>query len=559
VHAKEIVILYTGQTHAMLYPCNCPKEPDGGVARRAMHVKNVRAKHPDVLLLDTGAFFAGGLLDEYTQNTQLDMERTLVNLKAMQRMGYDAVAIGDNEFNFGKDFLFEAISKTDLSFLSCNVNTQETKGLKAFIIKDVSGTKIGIIGVTNLAAHNKSGSFRFSEPKQAVKKAVEELKDSGVDIIVVLSQLEEKDDLILIKEVKGIDVLIGSHHTIKDQPFVKFENTLLLKTFWQGRSLDMVTLTFENNRLTKYKFDEVRMSDKIQDDPDILEILPRCFSDINCRRDDLRGFCQNPGKPQANCLFSAVQKIRLVVITDKSCLTCNPDTVIDFLKKDFPGIEPTYLYYPEKKAKDLIKEFGISSLPAYLLSKEVEKEERFDRLKDNFQAQGDFYLVKPTYSGISYFFNRKKIKGRLDLFISLYDKNAAKLLEVIQDFNPQLHFLAKQDQAGFDAAGGEPEVEEYLRAVCVQKHYPQKFWEYVRCRSNNIHSTWWDDCALSLDTRKIKTCAQGPEGTSLLKDHIGMSEELRILFGPTYLLNNQEIFISKGVPSREELEAIIQK
>lgn len=119
--------------------------------------------------------------------------------------------------------------------------------------------------------------------------------------------------------------------------------------------------------------------------------------------------------------------------------------------------------------------------------------------------------------------------------------------------------MVKRDQAGFDAAQGEPEVEEYLRVVCVQKHYPQKFWEYIRCRSKNIHSTWWDDCASDLDARKIKTCAKGAEGTSLLKDYIGLSEELRILFGPTYLLNNQEIFVSNGVPSKEELEAIIQK
>ncbi len=559
VHAKEIVLVYTGETHAMLYPCNCPKEPDGGLTRRAMQIKKLRSSHPNLLLLDSGSSFAGGLLDEYTQNTQLDMERTLFNLKAMEKMGYDALTIGDNEFNFGKDFLFDTIGKTGLSFLSCNAKTQEAQGIKPSIIKDVSGTRIGIIGVTNLTAHQKSGTLRFSEPKQAVKDAVEELKKTGVDIIVLLSQLEENVDLSLIKEVKGIDILIGSHHPIKDSPFVKFENTLLLRTLWQGRSLGTATLTVEDNRLTQYKVDEVRLSDEIEDDPDILEILPRCFSDSNCRREGLTGSCQRPGTPEADCLFSTTQKIDLVVITDESCVTCNPEAVIDFLKKDFPGINPIYLFYREKKAKDLIKDFGISGLPAFLLSKEVERQEKFESLKENFEAKGDYYLVKPTYSGVSYLLNRKKIKGQLDLFIILYDKNAKMLLEVIQEFNPRLHFLAKQEEARFDAAGGAPEVEEYLRVVCVQKHYPQKFWEYVRCRSKNVQSAWWDDCVLGSDARKIKTCAQGPEGVSLLKDHIKLSEELHILFGPTYLLNNQEIFISNGVPSKEELKAIVQR
>ena len=60
-YAKEITIIYTGETHAMLYPCNCPKEPDGGVARRATLIKQLRKNYPDALLLDSGGFFAGVL------------------------------------------------------------------------------------------------------------------------------------------------------------------------------------------------------------------------------------------------------------------------------------------------------------------------------------------------------------------------------------------------------------------------------------------------------------------------------------------------------------------
>ena len=104
LYAKEITILYTGNTHAMLYTCSCPIERDGGVARRASLVKELRKKHPELLLLDCGAFTAGGSMDEYIQNTRLDMQRSEVNLKAMELMHYDAVAIGSDEFNFGKDF-----------------------------------------------------------------------------------------------------------------------------------------------------------------------------------------------------------------------------------------------------------------------------------------------------------------------------------------------------------------------------------------------------------------------------------------------------------------------
>lgn len=103
-YANEVTIIYTGETHAMIYPCSCPIEPDGGVARRAALIEQLRKTNPNVLLLDSGAFFSGGLLDEYTQNTQLDSARSIISLKAMEIMKYDAAAIGDDEFNFGRHF-----------------------------------------------------------------------------------------------------------------------------------------------------------------------------------------------------------------------------------------------------------------------------------------------------------------------------------------------------------------------------------------------------------------------------------------------------------------------
>ncbi|PIP20064.1 MAG: hypothetical protein COX40_06610, partial [Candidatus Omnitrophica bacterium CG23_combo_of_CG06-09_8_20_14_all_40_11] len=62
---------------------------------------------------------------------------------------------------------------------------------------------------------------------------------------------------------------------------------------------------------------------------------------------------------------------------------------------------------------------GIKALPVFLLGKESEREKGFDKLKENLEMKGNFYMVKPQFSGIAYFLERKNIKGRLDLFISL--------------------------------------------------------------------------------------------------------------------------------------------
>lgn len=559
-YGKEITILYTGETHAMLYPCSCPKEPDGGVARRATLIKELRKANPDTLLLDSGGFFAGGLMDEYTQNTQLDMQRALVNLKAMELMKYDAVTIGDDEFNFGREFFQENIDKTNLVFLSSNIVSSNVTSSRIlpYIIKEVAGTKFGLIGVTHLSAKEKAGGLEFIEPKTAVKQAVEELKKKNVPIIVLLSHLGESEDLNLIKEISGIDILIIGHSRAKEEAATKIGETLILRPSWQGRRLGKLSLTLTDNKITDYKAEELRLLDKVSDDPDTLSILPRCFSDRDCKKAGIIGVCLEGGTLNSQCQFSGSAKVSLLVITAKLCSICNTDNVIKQLKTLFPGLVTSYLYYPDPKAAKLVNDFKVKALPIYLLGKEIEKEKGFNNLKD-LEIKGGFYMLNSKLTGTSYLLGREKLKDKLDMSISLYDKNAPQLLETIKDFNPTIHFLAVEQQDKFEAAKGAIEVEEYLRSVCIQKYYPQKLWEYISCRAKFINSSWWEDCLGGLDANKIKICARSQEGEGLLKENISLNNELQVMFGPTFLLDNQEIFSIEGVPTKEELRKILKK
>ncbi len=552
-YAKEITILYTGNTHAMLYPCSCPFEQDGGISRRASLVKELRRKSPGLLLLDCGAFTAGGLMDEYTQNTRLDMQRSEVNLKAMELMQYDAVAISSDEFNFGKDFFLKNARKNKPAFLSVNL---ESDKVEPYIIKQVSGIKVGIIGLTNLAASQKSEGLKISAPK-AIGQLVSRLRDEGTEVVIVLSTLSKKEDLDLISKVKGIDVLFAGHNPEKEDLETKVGSTFIVRSFWQGRKLGKLTLEVKNGKLINCKIEEIRLSDKIADDPDVQAILPRCYSNANCKKDGLVGSCQSPGELKASCLFAEPNKLKLVIISTEDCIVCNTEPVLELLKKQFPGISAEYIDL--KQAGNLIKDLSIKVLPAYIIGREVEKENNFDNFKNNLELIGDLYLLKPQVSGVSYFINRQIKKGSLDLFFSIFDKDAAELLSVLREFNPNLHFLAVEKDLGFDAKNGSFEVEEYLRGVCVQKYYPQKFWDYLICRVKNISSSWWEDCLNETDVLKIKTCARDSEGALLLKENIALNKEVQVMFGLNYLLDNYQMFSSRGVPDKEELRKIIKK
>jgi hypothetical protein len=223
-------------------------------------------------------------------------------------------------------------------------------------------------------------------------------------------------------------------------------------------------------------------------------------------------------------------------------------------------LEVSYLNYPDKEAVRLIKELGLLTLPAYLISKDIEKDANFPRARDRFDAMGNYYIFKPQYGGISYFIDRKRIAGHLDVFLSLYDPNATVLLDTLTEFNPEVHFLITRRNNDFYSAKGIPEVEEALRCVCVKKYYPGLYWNYLNCRIKNISSSWWQDClqGAGIDTEQIKTCAQGQEGRTLLEQNIKLTEELSVAASPTYLLENQEIFSSQQPPKKEDFRRLFK-
>jgi 5'-nucleotidase len=556
--AKEITILYTGDTHAMIYPCNCPLEPDGGVARRATLVKQLRKSYPETLLLDAGGFFAGGLMDEYTQNIELDIKRTLVNIKAMELMRYDAIAVGDDEFNFGKDFFQKnLLDHKKIPLLSCNFKSGK---VLAYVIKELSGVKIGVMAVSTLLAAQKGEGLEFEVPIVAVRRTLEELRKKGVNITILLGHLSESEESVLLNEVKDIDIYISGHHRAKEEPYLKMDSTLVLRPYWQGRSLGKLTLNIgENKEITDYKVEGVRLSDKVADESQILSVLPHCFSDSNCRREGFIGECRNPGTPDSNCAFSEAQKVRLTIITARECLTCNTESSIAFLKRLFPGLDVSYLYYPDKVSEEMVRDLAIRGLPAYILGREVEEEKNFENLKANLDLKKGGYLLRPSFSGIGYFMNREKERGRIDLFISLFDKESKDLLPEILKFNPDLHFLAVENKGEFSAPMGNFEIEEDLRVLCIKKYYPERFSAYLLCRLKDIRSSWWQDCASGMDQAKIYACARGEEGKGLLRDNIGLSRELQVMFGPLILLDNREIFGLQGKPRQKDLENILKR
>lgn len=548
----EVTLLYTGDTHAMLYPCNCPIEPDGGVSRRAGLVEQVRASVKHTLLVDSGAFFAGGLMDEYTQNSELDAERTRINLRSMEAMGYDAVALGDEEFFFGTDFLKSAAASWRVPLLCANVSADF---IKPFVVKEVAGLRFGIVAAVTETARQKAVGLTVGEPLAALSAAVAKLRRDGVDVVVVLSHLGESVDMKLLEQVQGIDILVSGNGRAATEAFTTVGQTLLLRPSWQGRRLGRADLTFREKKLAHFKVEELRLSDAVAPGRSVAGMVPACFSDRNCIQNDRSGTCSQPGTRQSSCVFPVPVKAGLTVISDSACRTCNTDAAIASFRKSFPALEVSYADPQSSQARTLLDLFGSATLPQYLFSSEIEQSAEFSRVAERFEHKDNWYRLKEEYGGIGMFLNRQPVKGSLDFFVDVFDPNLAALLAVLEEFRPQVHFIPVSQEVAVQEAGAA--TEEMLRCVCVKKYYPGLFWNYLTARSRNMRSAWWEDALGAVDPAPVRACARSAEGRQLLEANTALAGELGITAGPAYVMDNREIFSSKQVPRKEELRTMI--
>jgi len=258
---NSISIIVSGQSHASLYPCNCPKNPAGGVSRRATAIKDIRNKESNVLLLESGGSFAAGVYDANSQTTEIDKQRTKFYMQALAKTGYDAFLISSEEFNFGEDFLKEIQSRHNLNYLSANLKG----GFKPYIIKEIAGLKIAIVGLSDNAVKNKTKT-PFLELDKALDNTIKEIKEGKkAAIVIVLSYLNEAEARALLEKVSGIDILVASNNPFQKASSQQVSETLLILPEWEARSLSVIKLNFQElkkNAEVKLTLNDLSPKDK---------------------------------------------------------------------------------------------------------------------------------------------------------------------------------------------------------------------------------------------------------------------------------------------------------
>ena len=480
--------------------------------------------------------------------------------------------VSSEEFNFGEDFLVEIMTKYKLNYLSANIKDT----FLPYTIKEIGDIKIAIIGITDAGFKNKSKE-PFIKPQECLPDIIKELKsEKKADLILVLSYLSEKESKELLNKVEGVDVWISSNNPFMTAKSEEIGGVTFIQPAWEARALTKIDLTFlgpdvdsvNNSRLDSIKIEHINLGEDLVSDTEIASIIPECFTDKDCRKAGFVGKCVSAATKESKCAFSEIESLKLTVIKPIDCKTCNVDSAIETIKKVLPNLEIEYLLEDDEQAKALIEKLNIKMLPAYLIDKSIKEEAVISRISQIAKEVDNYYILEPGFIGVSYFTGRKEIPNRLDVFFDIGTKDVVGILNMLQtlksrnkEIDIHLNFLAVEDvESGFIAKSGKYEIEEFLRSACINKYYPDKLWYYLSCRLLDIESSWWDDCVtkFGMDSGVIKGCAQTEEGKTLLREFIRLTQELEVVFGPTFVINNKEIFSSEGVPSVEELEELFK-
>jgi 5'-nucleotidase len=183
----------------------------GGAARIKTKVDEIRAKTKDVVLFDAGDQFQGTLFFTLLGGG--------VSAEAMNDIGYDAMAIGNHEFDNGVDVLGQFIKNLTFPALSSNIDLSSSPvlreaGLKPYII--LEKYKLGIVGYitkTTPDIVSKAGlkGTKFMDPIETVQKSIDELHAKGIKRIICVSHNGYRDDQLLASRTKGINVIVGGH------------------------------------------------------------------------------------------------------------------------------------------------------------------------------------------------------------------------------------------------------------------------------------------------------------------------------------------------------------
>ncbi len=275
----------------------------GGWARIATVIKEVKKDRVNpVLVVDAGDFLMGSLFHMLAREQAFE-------LRLMSMMGYDAVTLGNHEFDLKPGGLARILTCALESgqmppVISSNAVFSQQSGkddalekifqqgaVKSYLVLEKGGLRIGLFGMLGKDAAEVApfaSPVSFDDPIATAKKMVEILRNSeSVDMVICLSHSglsqdkKKSEDEILAREVNGIDVIISGHTHTRLDGALKVNDTIIVQAWEYGKQLGVLDVAFNEGQVKLKNYRLVDIDDTISGDPGISEQIERFEAEID--------------------------------------------------------------------------------------------------------------------------------------------------------------------------------------------------------------------------------------------------------------------------------------
>jgi len=297
----QITILGTTDLHGNINPIDYyTNKPDNrGLAKVATLVKRIRKEHPNVLLVDSGDTIQGSPLASFHSRKNNQPPNPM--MLAMNSLSYDAMAVGNHEYNFGLKVLEKARAEANFPWLSANTYdiAKQQPHYKPYIVKEVAGVRIGILGLTTPGVPNwdnppNYAGLEFHNPVSEARKWVAVLREKEkADGVVVAMHMglgedlrtgevnpgqvpHENEAIAIAKEVPGVDVIFMGH-THREVPAVYINGVLLTQANYWGRHLARADVYLQKSmtggwRVYAKAARTLPADDRVEPDPEVTKL-----------------------------------------------------------------------------------------------------------------------------------------------------------------------------------------------------------------------------------------------------------------------------------------------
>lgn len=260
----DITVFHTTDLHGKFIPVTDYEgnENVGGIASLSPVLEKQRAKYPDSLLLDNGDTYQGTLASRMTDGLSV--------ITWMNAQKYDAWNLGNHEYDWGVETLEKNINAFSGAVVSANClwagdGTSPLEKVKPYIIKEIKGVRVAIIGVNHpkvpfWTRQNLLQGAVVEQPVTALLRVMPAVRAEKPDAIILLAHMGYNDESNTLEKwlketldmFPDIDVVIGGH-THRPVPALRFNNTLYTQAGYHGITLGKIHIICDSDTGEIYK------------------------------------------------------------------------------------------------------------------------------------------------------------------------------------------------------------------------------------------------------------------------------------------------------------------